>query len=72
VAILSFYDIFLIDNGPLADSFKKWAIPKIFNVHHVLKNGLFLSKMADSYKKYPIPRNRPGESANSKSPLFAV
>jgi hypothetical protein len=28
VALLSFFDIFLVDNGPLANSSQKWLIPQ--------------------------------------------
>ena len=65
VVILTFSDLFLIDNGSLADSPKKWPIPLI------LVYIMYL-EMADSPKKWPIPRNQQEESATSKFPLLAI
>ena len=51
--------LFIIDNGSLANSSKKWPIPLIFVY-------IMYSEMANSPKKWPILWNRQEESATSK------
>ena len=62
VLILTFTDVFLIDNGSLTDSSKKRPIPLI----------LLYLEMANFPKKWPISCNRQEGLATSKSTLSAV
>ena len=68
--ILSISDIFLINNGPVANSGIQLPIPLILIMYLELAD--FWKMMTDSPKKGSIPWNRQEELATSKSPLLAV